>query len=133
MNTLNNGTILFLDDDTFLVKIYEEKFRDAGCHIQVAHAVDEAVRMLRGGFVPDVVIYDLELKEKDGFQFMQILKEQHLAQGAYCIALTNHSGENDREKAMELGTHAYIVKAEMIPDEVVRMALEAVTKKARGA
>lgn len=132
MNMLNNGNVLLLDDDTFLVKIYDEKFKEAGCAVKAMHTVDEAIRALRGGFVPDAVIYDLEMKEKDGFQFMELLKEQHLAQGAYFVALTNHSEEAAKKRALELGTNLYIVKAEMIPDELVRMVLETISSKNSG-
>ena len=65
MSGLDNGKVLLLDDDTFLQKIYTEKFAEARCSFHAATSVDDALRILRSGFVPDVLIVDIELKEKD--------------------------------------------------------------------
>jgi DNA-binding response OmpR family regulator len=129
MGELNNGKILLLDDDSFITKIYESKFAEASCSVRSAGSVDDAMRILRAGYVPDVIIFDVEMKGKDGFEFLKELREYKLAIGAHLIALTNHSGEADRKKAMELGTKEYIVKAEMIPEEVVRAVLATIAKK----
>ena len=128
MSELSSGKILLLDDDTFLVGIYKEKFMEKKYAVQAVFTVDEALRIIRGGFVPDAIIFDLEMKGKDGFVFLQTLREQKLAQGAYLIALTNHSGVEDRAKAIDLGTNRYIVKAEMIPEEVVFATENAIAK-----
>jgi DNA-binding response OmpR family regulator len=132
MSELNTGKVLFLDDDKFLLGIYKEKFADAKCVLQTAETVDDALRILRGGFVPDVLIVDLQLPGKDGFVFLESIHQQHLAQGAYVMVLTNHSEENDRKRANDLGIGTYIIKAEMIPDEVVRAAVAEITKKNTG-
>lgn len=132
MSELHNGNVLLLDDDTFLVGIYKSKFLERAYSVQALNSVDEALRIIRGGFIPDAIIFDLEMKGKDGFAFLQALREHNLARGAYLIALTNHSGEEDRKKATDLGTHKYIIKAEMIPDEVVLATIDAVAKKKAG-
>src|ERR1043166_2015556 len=129
MSDLNNGNILLLDDDAFLVKIYNGKFIQAGCNFQSAYTVDDALRILHRGFVPHVVIFDIEMKGKDGFNFLQAIRDQKLAQGAYIIALTNHSGLEDRQHAEALGTDKYIVKEEMIPKKAVPARPLAVKKK----
>jgi DNA-binding response OmpR family regulator len=125
---MQGGNILLLDDDSFLTKIYSAKFSEAGCHVQSAGSVDDALRILRGGFVPDAVIFDLELKDKDGFQFLEALREQKLAQRAYLLALTNHSEESHSTRAAALGASSYVVKATMIPDEVVSLVVGEISK-----
>lgn len=130
MNMQNTGKVLLLDDDSFLVKIYNEKFAAAGCIVQSASGVDDALRILRNGYVPDVVIFDLEMKDKNGFQFLETIRDQKLAQGAYLLALTNHSEESSVKRAMDLGASSYVVKATMIPEEVLALGLQHVAKKA---
>jgi DNA-binding response OmpR family regulator len=125
----NKGNILLLDDDVFLSGIYKEKFTEAGCTIQTVDSVSEALRIVRGGFAPDVILFDITVKEENGFAFIQALRDEHLAQGAYLVALTNHQEEASRQHATELGVDDYIVKAEMIPTEVVQMILSAIRHK----
>ena len=132
MNEPNRDKVLFLDDDEFFVNIYKRKFTEKGYVIQVAKSVDEALDQIHNGFVPDAIIFDLEMKEKDGFIFLEALRDRHLAEGAYLIALTNHSAAEDRRRALELGTNMYIVKAEMIPDEVLDKTINAIEKRKTG-
>jgi two-component system repressor protein LuxO len=121
--------VLFLDDDTFLVKIYNEKFVESGCEFQSAYSVDDALRLLRGGYKPDILIADLELPDQSGLALLQQIHDEHLAEGAHIIVLTNHSEEYVKQRALELGAHDYVVKAEMIPAEVVQMVLNEVGNK----
>ena len=126
MGDVSNGKVLYLDDDDFFVKIYKSKFIEKGYSIKVANTVDEALEMIHSGFVPDAIIFDLEMKGKDGFVFLQTLRDQHLVEGAYLIALTNHSAAEDKQRAFDLGTDMYIVKAEMIPSEVLEKTMNAI-------
>ena len=125
----DKGRVLYLDDDAFFAKIYKDKFIEKGYSIEVAKTVDEALEVIRSGFTPDAIIFDLEMKEKDGFVFLHALREQRLAEAAHLIALTNHSAAEDRKKALDLGTDMYIVKAEMIPDEVVQKTIGVIKER----
>jgi len=121
--------VLLLDDDKFLVEMYSMKFIQAGYTVQVALSTDEALDILRTGFVPDVVLFDLTMPVRDGFSFLQSVKEEKLASGAKFIALTNQTEDADKEKAAELGVSSYIVKASMIPSEVVQAVDKEMTRK----
>ena len=44
-------------------------------------------------------------------------------------AVTNQSDDSEREKALQLGADRYIVKASMIPSEVVSAVAEELAKK----
>jgi two-component system chemotaxis response regulator CheY len=125
----NNKKILLIDDDSFLLGIYKGKFSEAGCIVEACKNVDDALHALRGGFVPDAAVFDLAMGGKDGFAFLEELIAEKLAQGAYLMALTNDSKSEDKARAKELGAHAYVVKAEMIPDEVVKAVLDALQRK----
>ena len=66
-----------------------------------------------------VILFDLTMPELDGFTFLKMLSDEHLGQVALKIALTNQSDNVEKNKAAELGATLYIVKASMIPSEVV--------------
>jgi len=69
------------------------------------------------------------MPERDGFSFLQVLLGEHLAADAALIALTNQSNDEDKTKAEHLGADRYIVKASMIPSEVVAAVEETIMKK----
>ena len=111
--------VLFVDDDKFLVDMYSMKFAHDGFNVEGCLSAKEALQVLDGGFTPDVVLFDLTMPEYDGFQFLQALKDKKAASGAIKIALTNQSDDSEKQKATELGVDHYIIKASMIPSEVV--------------
>ena len=122
------ATILLTDDDKFLLDMYGMKFSQNGYTVEACLSANEALGILRGGFQPDVILFDLTMPELDGFAFLKALSDEHLAVNAIKIALTNQSDETEKAKVVELGASRYIVKASMIPSEVVNTVNEELAK-----
>jgi len=122
-------SILLVDDDKFLLDMYSMKFTQAGWQVQACLSVKDALEALRGGLNPDAIAFDLIMPDMDGFVFLEKLREEGLAKNAKLIALTNQSDESEQKKAMELGADRYIIKASMIPSEVVDAIGEELSKK----
>lgn len=121
--------VLLLDDDQFLIDMYSLKFNQAGHTVQPCFSVDEALKVLHDGFVPDAILFDLVMPGKDGFDFLRALKEEKMAPNTTLIALTNQSADEEKKKTTELGAGTYIVKAMTIPSEVVNLVIAAIEKK----
>ncbi len=111
--------ILLVDDDKFLLDMYSMKFVKEGFNVHSSLSVNAAVEVLHGGFDPDAVLFDLTMPERDGYAFLIAMRDEHLAAGAKKVALTNQSTDVEKTKAIELGADDFIVKASMIPSEVV--------------
>ena len=124
----SKGTVLLLDDDKFLLDMYAMKFVQQSFAVGAFLSVDEALKALRDGLVPDVILFDITMPERDGFSFLQALNEEKLSEHVPKIALTNESSDAERAKVMELGTDDYIVKATMIPSEVVNKISDLIGK-----
>jgi len=131
MNAGEKGNILLVDDDKFLVDMYSVKFTSSGYQVQACLSAHDALEALRGGFSADCIVFDLVMPEQDGFSFLQAVANERLAPSAILIALTNQSDDSERAKAEELGADRYIVKASMIPSEVVSVVGEEIQKRAR--
>jgi two-component system chemotaxis response regulator CheY len=116
--------VLLVDDDKFLLDMYSMKFVKEGFTVQACLSVHSALEALRGGFTPDAVLFDLTMPEQDGFSFLTTMKRENLATSAKRIALTNQSSEEEKAKAKELGADDFIIKATMIPSEVVAAVRE---------
>jgi DNA-binding response OmpR family regulator len=127
--TDSKGKVLLLDDDKFLADMYSMKFTQEGYEIAAFLSVNDAVAALKKGFDADAVVFDIVMPEHDGFSFLQMLSSEHLAPNAVRIALTNQSDDQERAKATQLGADRYIVKASMIPSEVVAAVGEEIAKK----
>lgn len=120
---------MLVDDDNFLLDMYSMKFTQSGYQVQACLSVKVALDVLRGGYTPDAILFDLIMPIEDGFVFLSTLKTENLAPHAIRIALTNQSDETERKHAEELGTDRYIIKASMIPSEVLAVVKEELGKR----
>jgi two-component system chemotaxis sensor kinase CheA len=127
----SKGSILFVDDDKFLVEMYGLKFHSVGYTVHTALSADEGLAVLREGFAADAVLFDIAMGAKDGFAFLAALNKEGLARDALWVALTNQSDDVERAKAIELGADLYLVKASVIPSEVVNIVEDAFLHKSK--
>jgi CheY-like chemotaxis protein len=125
--TEQKQTVMLVDDDKFLLDMYSLKFTQAGYAVQPCFSVEEAMVKLRGGTVPDVIVFDITMPGEDGFVLLQKIRDEKLAPAAKLIALTN--SDNEKPRAEEFGIKRYVIKATMIPSEVVAMVKEELAKK----
>ena len=131
MNTPTHSgyKIILVDDDKFLIDLYSAKFSSQGYEVHALQSVDAALEVLRAGMQPDAIISDLIMPERTGFSLFEALRDEKLAPDAVRIALTNESDDVERKRAEELGVDHYIVKATMIPSEVVTAVTEVISKR----
>ncbi|HEV3244877.1 MAG TPA: response regulator [Candidatus Paceibacterota bacterium] len=127
--TDTKGKVILLDDDKFLADMYSMKFTQSGYEVTACLSAQDAIAAIQKGFDPDAILFDLVMPGTDGFAFLESLKSGRLAERAVKIALTNQSDDGEREKAMHAGADRYIVKASMIPSEVVSAVGEEIAKK----
>lgn len=130
MTETEKTNILLVDDDKFLLDMYTMKFVREGYTVHACMSADDALKTLRDGFVPAVILFDITMPGQDGFAFLQSLQTEHLAEHALKIALTNQSTDAEKAKAIELGAADYLVKATLIPSEVVNTIKTALEKNA---
>jgi len=123
-----DSPILLVDDDKFLLDMYAIKFKNMGYAISIATGSNEALNKLRGGMKPKVLILDIIMPQIDGIELLEIIRKENLASDAIVIMLTNESDPAKIEKAKTLGIAGYIVKATLIPSEVVEQIIAIIKK-----
>jgi DNA-binding response OmpR family regulator len=115
--------ILLIDDDEFILDLYERVFKLDKHEVKKAHDGVEGLEILNNvKFVPDVIILDLAMPRMDGFEFLANLKSSDKFKSIPVIILTNQFGRDSRQKALDLGAAMYLVKSEHNPEEVVKQA-----------
>jgi CheY-like chemotaxis protein len=110
--------VLIVDDDSFLLDIYSVKFKEHGMESQVSLSGQDALKILRDGFKPDIIILDLIMPTMDGFAILETARKEKLINGVTVIVLSNQSSAKDKDLAKAADVDGYIVKASATPSEV---------------
>jgi len=117
-------TIFLVDDDQFLLNMYVVKFQNAGHTIQSFTSGNELLNVLREKPAFDALLLDLVMPEPDGFQILETIRNEGLAEDAKLIVLSNQGQEDDIKKAEQFNVDGYIVKVSAIPSEVLEKTIQ---------
>lgn len=120
--------ILLIEDDPLMVKLYQKVFQREGYEVETAERGLAGLQKAKVG-KPDLILLDIMMPEMDGFEVMTKLKEDQTTVNIPIIALTNLSGEQDAQKALQMGAKKYIVKSEHDPNEVVEIVKSVFNEK----
>lgn len=113
------SSILIVEDDPVLLKMYTEKFTFEGFRVVVARDGEEALRIALSSEKIDIVLLDIMLPKMSGTDFLENLRKEQKGKDIPVIALTNLAEEDERQKAINLGVKEYLVKAMQTPEQVV--------------
>lgn len=125
------GNILLIDDDPFLIRTYVMKFEKRGYSVHAVLSVDDALQLLRANNNFDAILFDIIMPGKTGFSLLESIQNEKLQGHSALIALTNQTDPEEERRAFGLGTEKYIVKATMIPSEVVNTVEEVIRSRPR--
>jgi CheY-like chemotaxis protein len=114
-------TALIVDDDPFIMDIYSIKFTEHHHTIIPCSTPEEALKKLRTGTRPDIVISDLIMPFVDGFDFCKIVRDEHLADDIPLVVLSNQDDSRDFAKTSELKVTAHYIKIRSSPTETLKL------------
>lgn len=119
--------ILLVEDDAFILKMYQLKMNLEGFEVETAENGKEALELAKSQ--PDIILLDMMMPELDGFGVLEELQKDPELKAIPVIVLTNLSQDDHVRKAMDLGAIGYIVKTEYTPRQVVERVKEVLDKK----
>ncbi|MFW6046484.1 MAG: EAL domain-containing protein [Candidatus Woesearchaeota archaeon] len=107
MTTLPN--ILIVDDEpvnlSTLVNVLEDDY-----DISVAKSGEDALELLNNGFLPEIILLDIQMPNMDGYEVIKkIKKSEHLC-NIPVIFVTGRNTMEDEEEGLSLGAVDYITK-----------------------
>jgi len=111
-------TVLIAEDDRFLSKILTDKLLRRGFEVITAADGIEAVSKAKSNKF-DIMLLDLIMPNKDGFQVLSDLRGDPLYQKVPIIILSNLGQEKDITEGKRLGATDYLVKSNLSIEEVV--------------
>lgn len=110
--------VLVAEDDKFLSKVYQTKLTKAGFEIKMALDGEEAIQILKS-FIPDVILLDLMMPKKDGFQVLAWIKADPNLKSIPVIVTSNLGQPEDKKKALDSGAKEYIIKSDTPIQEII--------------
>ncbi len=110
--------ILFIEDESALQKAFGDFLKQKNYKVISAVDGEQGVRLAETE-QPNLILLDLILPRKSGFEVLEILKQNSLTQEIPVIILTNLEEMENIEKALNLGATAYLVKANYNLEEVL--------------
>lgn len=112
------SNVLVVEDDTFLANAYRVKLTKAGFTIRIA--VDgEDVFAILAEFVPNIIILDLMIPKRDGFEVLKLLKADDRWKNIPLIVASNLGQEEDVGRAMKMGANDYVIKSDLSLNDLI--------------
>lgn len=102
--------ILLIEDDLFSQKFYSSKLKEAGSEVEIASDGEEGLKKAKE-INPDIIILDIILPGKDGFEVLQNLSTDEKLKKIPVIVFSTLGQEQDISKAKQLGALDYIDKS----------------------
>ncbi len=110
--------ILFIEDESALQKTIGEALHQEGFEVLSALDGEIGIRMAKEKH-PALIIVDLVLPKRDGFEVLEDLKEDEGTKNIPVVVLTNLEDLKGIQRAIDLGATTYLVKSNYRLEEVV--------------
>ena len=101
--------ILLVDDDELLASLLRYKMEKSGYSVDLAQNGEEVKEYLSRTF-PDIIVSDVMMPRKDGFELCQTLKEDDRTSHIPIVLLTARSDVESRISGLQHGADAYLPK-----------------------
>ena len=112
-------SVLIIEDDFYVKRAYSIKLEKEGINVLSVSDGEAAVDFFKKNNLPNLVILDLMLPKKSGFEVLKEMRANAQWKNVPVIVLSNIGAQEDIQKIKELGVVEYLVKADIGIDEVV--------------
>lgn len=102
----NKFKILVIEDEINICNLLETILTTNGYQVITVGTCKEGITMMLSN-VPDLVILDLGLPDRDGLEFIREIRKEDVTP---ILVLSARTNEKDKVKALDLGANDYITK-----------------------
>jgi len=113
----SDSKILVADDDRIVRRIVVAKLSGLGYEVTEVPDGQEALHLLEGGYVPDLLITDSLMPRTNGLELVRGIRSNPALATLPVIMLTSRQGEHDIIEGLETGLDDYVTKP-FSPDEL---------------
>lgn len=119
-------TLLIVDDEPAISETLEAKFRREGYTTFTADSAEDGMRLFKR-VKPDLVILDIMLPNRSGFDFCRAVRKDNQTP---IIFVSARADEEDRVRGLEMGADDYVVKPFNMAELAARV--KAILRRAQG-
>ncbi len=119
--------VLVVEDDPLLRNLLAMKLSSSNCPAMFSNDGLHVTELV-GSFEPDVIVLDLKLPGKDGFEVLEELKASDAYKHIPVIIFSNNSVDEDKQKAITLGAADFHVKAMTDLSEFIKIIIKLAKK-----
>jgi putative two-component system response regulator len=102
-------TILVTDDDLWQQKLIEVTLSGMGYRIITASDGERAMSLVTQ-YMPDVILLDIQMPKKNGFEVLSEVKQNEATRGIQVVMVTGSEENEARARALELGADDFLMK-----------------------
>lgn len=110
--------IVIVEDDQFLAKVLMFRLEEEGFYVALAANGETAIETIKNEN-PAIVLLDLLLPKKSGFEVLEEMKSDEVIKNIPVIILSNLGQQTDIDKGIQLGAIDYLVKANFSIQDIV--------------
>ncbi|MBT5807688.1 response regulator [Candidatus Uhrbacteria bacterium] len=114
----NQKYILIVEDEKIYREFYSKTIKQNGYRVNAACDGEEGLLMTRAE-KPDLIVLDLMLPKKSGFEMLREIKQDEDLKDIPVIVLTNLAQEVDRKTCESIGVIGYLVKTENTMKQII--------------
>jgi DNA-binding response OmpR family regulator len=114
-----SAKILLVDDDMTLHEMYAERLKAEGYTVVSAYDGEEAIEKTYSEN-PDIILLDVMMPKINGIDVMKKLREDQKTANIPVILLTALIQEISKIKTMMKPYDQYLVKSEVMPQDVIK-------------
>lgn len=130
---MNEKKVLLIEDDPFLSSLLKNRLAREGLTVLHAKDGEEGINLLKTNTNIQLVLLDLILPKKSGFEVLQIIRQDPQMQNAPVIIISNLGQPEDVQKGQELGAVEYFIKAKTSIEDLVSNIVSFLTASKVGA
>jgi PAS domain S-box-containing protein len=123
--------VLVVDDEADARELVRRILTGAHASVKIAASVEEALDAIRGDR-PDVLLSDIGMPERDGFDLIRVVRQEGIdGRQMPAVALTAFARPEDRRRALLAGFQMHVAKP-VDPDELVAVVATLVGRTGPG-
>jgi DNA-binding response OmpR family regulator len=110
--------VLVAEDDAFLSRAYIAKLEKEGFKAVLAVNGEEVMKKIKNE-KPDIILLDVVMPKKNGFDVLYDLKQDANTKDVPVIILSNLGQKEDIKRGKDLGADDYLIKSDIAINDVI--------------
>lgn len=115
---MKKRTILLVEDDLFMRELFARGLRDKGFLVDTVPCAEDGLNQIYKN-TPELILLDLLLPEKDGFCFLEEIKQKKSYKHIPVIILSNLGSQQHIKRAINSGAADFLIKSSFTIDEII--------------